>query len=291
VKTPSAVPTTVAQALQGAQANGLSRLDAQLLLAHVLNCNRTWLSAHAELPLSHAQQTSWAALSKRAIGGEPLAYLLGEKEFHGLTLHLTPDVLIPRADTETLVDWALERLQELPASTTPHVIDLGCGSGAVALAIKHRKSSAQVVAVDISPAALKVARDNGSRLGLEVVWQASDWWSALPDQRFHLAVSNPPYIADGDAHLPALRHEPVLALTSGREGLNALRQIINQAPAHLHSNAWLLLEHGYDQAHDVRELLQARGFSQIVSRRDLAGHERCSGGRWAEPRASTAFQA
>jgi release factor glutamine methyltransferase len=279
--TPSAGPTTVAQALQAAQASGLPRLDAQLLLAHVLNCNRTWLTAHAEQPLTATDATTWAELSQRAIDGEPLAYILGEKEFHGLTLQVTPDVLIPRADTETLVDWALERLQAMPGTTTaPKVIDLGCGSGAIALAIKHRYSSAQVTAVDASGAALSVAQNNGSRLGLDVAWLASDWWSAIQGQRFHLAVSNPPYIAEADPHVPALRHEPLVALTSGSTGLNALRQIIQDAPRHLYPNAWLLLEHGYDQAAEVRELLRARGFTEVSSRRDLAGHERCSGGCW-----------
>jgi release factor glutamine methyltransferase len=283
VMTPSAGPTTVAQALQDALASGLPRLDAQLLLAHVLNCNRTWLTAHAEHTLSEFHAATWTELSQRAIEGEPLAYILGEKEFHGLTLHVTADVLIPRADTETLVDWALERLQAMPGTTTaPTVIDLGCGSGAIALAIKHRFSSAQVTAVDASPAALAVAQNNGHRLGLDVTWSASDWWSAVQGQRFHLAVSNPPYIADADPHVPALRHEPLMALTSGSTGLNALRQIIHDAPGHLHPNAWLLLEHGYDQAAEVRELLRERGFADVSSRRDLAGHERCSGGCWRD---------
>ncbi|MFY7942650.1 MAG: peptide chain release factor N(5)-glutamine methyltransferase [Burkholderiaceae bacterium] len=280
MKTPSAVPMSVAQALQDAQASGLSRLDAQLLLAHVLSCNRTWLTAHADRHLSAAHATTWAELSHRAIGGEPLAYILGEKEFHGLTLHVTPDVLIPRADTETLVDWALERLQELPATIAPHVIDLGCGSGAIALAVKHRFSSAQVSAVDASTAALAVAQRNGARLGLAVQWQQSDWWSALEGQRFHLALSNPPYIADDDPHLSNLTHEPRQALTAGSTGLDDLHQLVDQAPLHLHSNGWLLLEHGFDQAASVRERLLGRGFSRVSSRRDLAGHERCSGGCW-----------
>ena len=279
--TPSAVPITVAQALHDAQASGLPRLDAQLLLAYVLNCNRTWLTAHADQHLSRAHAATWADLSQRAINGEPLAYILGEKEFHGLTLHVTPDVLIPRADTETLVDWALERLQELPATITPHVIDLGCGSGAIALALKYRFSSASIVAVDASTAALAVAQKNGARLELAVQWQQSDWWSTLQGQRFHLALSNPPYIADDDPHLSNLTHEPRHALTAGRTGLEDLHQLVDQAPSHLHSNAWLLLEHGFDQAASVRERLLSRGFSRVSSRRDLAGHERCSGGCWA----------
>jgi release factor glutamine methyltransferase len=288
VSTSSGGPLTVAQALHEGVTRGLLRLDAQRLLAHVLNCNRTWLTTHAEHELSETQTHNWAELSERAIDGEPLAYLLGEKEFHGLTLHLTPDVLIPRADTETLVDWALERLHDMPSASTPQVIDLGCGSGAIALAIKHRFSSAQVTAVDASPAALAVAQNNGRRLGLDVTWLPSDWWSAVQGQRFQLAVSNPPYIAEADPHVPALRHEPLMALTSGSAGLNALRHIIEEAPAHLHPNAWLLLEHGHDQATAVRELLRARGFSQVSSRCDLAGHERCSGGLWANEQTAPA---
>jgi release factor glutamine methyltransferase len=336
VSTSSGGPLTVAQALHEGLTRGLLRLDAQLLLAQVLNCNRTWLTAHAEHTLSEAHAAAWAELSQRAVDGEPLAYILGEKEFHGLTLQVTPDVLIPRADTETLVDWALERLQAVNggaiqgdeligkspspqpsprgrgsvdslslweragvrgsadsppvtgATTAPNVIDLGTGSGAIALAIKHRFRRAQVTAVDASPAALAVAQNNGQRLGLDVSWLPSDWWSALRGQRFHLAVSNPPYIADGDSHLPALRHEPLMALTSGSAGLNALRHIIDAAPAHLHPNAWLLLEHGYDQAAAVRELLRTRGFSQVTSRLDLAGHERCSGGLWANEKTAPA---
>ena len=271
---------SVAQALQEALAGGLARLDAQLLLAHVLNCNRTWLTAHAEQGLNEIQAPIWGQFLKRAVDGEPLAYILGQKEFHGLTLQVTPDVLIPRADTEVLVDWALERLHAMTGTATPSVVDLGCGSGAIALAVKYRFSSANVAAVDASTAALAVAKNNGRRLGLAVQWQQSDWWSALEGQRFHLAVSNPPYIADGDPHLPHLVHEPRQALTAGSEGLDDLRRLIDGAPRHLHSNAWLLLEHGFDQAASVRKLLLQRGFSQISSRRDLAGHERCSGGCW-----------
>jgi release factor glutamine methyltransferase len=277
---------SVSQTLQAALSAGVPRLDAQRLLAYVLGCDRSWLAAHIDYGLTLPQTQAWTPLLQRAAQGEPLAYLLGETEFHGLLFKVTPDVLIPRADTETLVDWALEELsRQSDATTSPEalrVIDLGCGSGAIALAIKHRCNGANVTAVDTSPAALAVAQNNGVRLGLPVQWQLGDWWSAVPAQRFNLAVSNPPYIAQGDAHLPALRHEPVLALTSGTSGLRDLRRIIANAPDHLHQNAWLLLEHGHDQALAVRDLLHQRGFSEVISRRDLAGHERCSGGCWRD---------
>lgn len=272
---------TVEQALHTAAAAGLERLDARQLLAHVLGCGRTWLHAHADACLTAAQATTWTELLSRAAQGEPLAYLLGEKEFYGLQLTVTPDVLIPRADTETLVDWALERLQNITPTTTPQVIDLGCGSGAIALAIKHHFGAAEVIALDASPCALAVAQANGTRLGLTVQWLNSNWWAAVQGQRFHLAVSNPPYIAQGDSHLAALYHEPEQALTSGPVGLDALWHIIENAPDHLQPDAWLLLEHGATQAAAVRNLLMERGFHEVSSRRDLAGHERCSGGRWS----------
>jgi release factor glutamine methyltransferase len=276
---------SVEQALKNAAAAGMTRLDGQQLLAHLMGCGRTWLLAHNDAALTDAQNTTWGQWLARAAQGEPLAYLLGEKEFHGLRLTVTPDVLIPRADTETLVDWALQRLKNLqstPNSPTsaPSVIDLGCGSGAIALAIKHRFSAAEVTALDASPAALAVAQANGARLNLAVEWLHSDWWAAVPGQRFHLAVSNPPYIAEGDSHLPALQHEPEQALTSGPEGLDALQHIIDTAPEHLHPGAWLLLEHGASQGSAVRALLIERGFSDVSSHCDLAGHERCSGGCW-----------
>jgi release factor glutamine methyltransferase len=258
---------------------GIDRLDAQLLLGHVLQRPRTWLVAHDDAPLTETQAAAVRHLMERRASGEPLAYLTSEKEFHGLMLQVTPAVLIPRPDTETLVDWALSLLQQT-GTATPRVLDLGTGSGAIALALKHHHPSAVVTAVDASPDALAVASRNAARLGLDVRFRLGDWWSSLAHERFDLVVSNPPYIALGDEHLPALKHEPELALTSGADGLDALKAIISGSPSHLTLKGWLLLEHGHDQAANVRELLQIQGFGSVQTRPDLAGIGRCSGGQW-----------
>lgn len=281
----TALPATVAEALTAARVLGVDRLDAQWLLAHHLARPRSWLLAHDTdgLPAQVAAAVL-ADLQDRA-SGVPLAYLTGTREFHGLELHVTPDVLDPRPDTEILVDWALELLAgELAVVETPQVVDLGTGSGAIALAVKQGCPRASVRALDASTAALAVARANGERLGLDVGWLTSDWWSRLPPPPVHLALSNPPYIAAGDPHLPALRHEPIAALTPGGDGLAALAAVIAGAAGHLLPGGWLLLEHGFDQAEAVRLCLSAAGFECIGTRRDLADHERCSGGR--RPRAA-----
>jgi release factor glutamine methyltransferase len=278
-----AEPLTVAQALAWAQAQGLDRLDAQLLLGHGLQQGRGWLIAHDDHPLPSVTAQAFADGCRRRAAGEPLAYVLGEREFHGLTLQVTPAVLVPRPDTETLVDWALELLPTL-GTTHPHVIDLGTGSGAIALAVAHRHPAAAVVATDLSREALAVARANAQRLGLPVAFAEGAWWSAVPaDARYDLVLSNPPYIAGDDAHLPALRHEPLLALTPGGDGLDALRQIVAGAPAHLAPGGWLLLEHGWDQADAVAALLRDAGFAQIDTRRDIEQRPRCTAGRWRGP--------
>ena len=266
-----------AAALLGARALGIARLDAQLLLAHLLQQRREWLLAHDEAELSPAQDQAWQALLKRRAAGEPLAYLVGEREFHGLMLQVSPAVLVPRPETELLVDWALERLADAPAAT---LIDLGTGSGAVALAIKHRKPDAQVTASDASGAALEVARVNANRHGLQVELVQGDWWQAVGGRRFGLAVSNPPYVAGDDPHLAALAHEPRAALTPEGDGLAAVRRLITDAPAHLLPGAWLLLEHGHDQAGAVQALLRERGFGAPETRLDLASIARCTGARW-----------
>ena len=270
-----------AEALAAARGQGLDRLDAQLLLARVLQRPREWLIAHDDAPLSAGQQQRFAADCARRAAGEPLAYLLGEREFHGLMLQVGPAVLVPRPDTETLVDWALELLADAPG-TAPAMADLGTGSGAIALALKHARPDARVCAVEISPAALAVARANGQRLGLDVQWLAGSWWQPLQGRRFDLVSSNPPYIAAGDPHLPALRHEPLQALSPGGDGLSDLRHIVQAAPLHLQPGGWLLLEHGHDQAEAVRALLLQAGLTQVTTRRDLAGRPRCSGGRRPE---------
>jgi release factor glutamine methyltransferase len=273
------VNVTVASALSAAMRGGLDRLDAQLLMGHVLGQTRSWLIAHDDDVLPPAQQAQFDALVQRRVDGEPVAYLLGEKEFYGLCLKVSPAVLVPRPDTETLVDWALELLRERqPHDASPQVVDLGCGSGAIALALKRHAPFAQVTAVEHSADALAVARDNAQRLQLDIDFQPGDWWQATPGRRFQLAVSNPPYIAAGDAHLPALRHEPLSALTPGdADGLSDLRRIVAQAPEHLDAGAWLLLEHGHDQADAVAQMLHAR-FVSVATRTDLAGRPRCTGG-------------
>lgn len=271
---------TIAQALAAAAALGLDRLDAQLLLLHVLGRpggDRGWLIAHDGDALPPAQQERFLALCVRRAAGEPLAYLSGEKEFFGLPLQVDARVLVPRPDTETLVEWALELLRGRPA---PRVIDLGTGSGAIALAIRSAQPDAQVEAVDRSAEALAVAAANASRLGLPVQFRQADWLEGAG--LYDLIVSNPPYIPDEDPHLPALRHEPRQALAAGPDGLDDLRAIAAAAPAHLAPGGWLLLEHGWDQAQAVRRLLADAGLRALSSRNDLAGIARCSGGRRLE---------
>ena len=276
----AAAAPSIAQALAAAQASGLDRLDAQWLLGHVLGQPRAWLMAHDDQRLPAPTAGAYSTLCQRRAAGEPLAYLVGECGFHGLRLQVTPDVLVPRPDTETLVDWALSLLPTLSAAT-PQVIDLGTGSGAIALAVAHHQPVAQVTATDLSPAALAVAQANARSLGLTLHWATGAWWQAVATEAcFDLVLSNPPYIADDDPHLPALRHEPQLALTPGGDGLDALRQIVAGAPAHLQTGGWLLLEHGWDQADAVAALLDTAGFRAISHRLDLAGHRRCTGGQW-----------
>ena len=275
----AAPPATVAAALATARALGVARLDAQLLLGHHLGRPRAWVLAHDGDVLPAAAAVAVLADLQRRADFVPLAYLTGRREFHGLTLRVGPDVLDPRADTEALVDWALELLGgELSTIASPEVVDLGTGSGAIALAVKHACPRARVRALDASPAALDVARGNGERLQLAVDWLLGDWWSALPPPPVHLALSNPPYIAADDPHLPALRHEPRLALTPGGDGLAAIDALIAGAGDHLLGGGWLLLEHGHDQGAAVRQRLARAGFERVGTRHDLAGHERCSGG-------------
>ena len=274
-----ALAGTIGAALEQARARGVARLDAQLLLAHLVQRPREWLLAHDDAPLTRAQQHDFAELCRRRAEDEPVAYLVGEREFHGLLLQTNPAVLVPRPDTETLVDWALELLR-LPLAEQPRVADLGTGSGAIALALKHRYPDASVCAVERSAPALEVARANAARLALAVEWLQGDWWQPLDGRHFELVVSNPPYIAAEDPHLAALRHEPAEALTPGGDGLAALQRIVAGATAHLLDGGWLLLEHGHDQGEAVHRLLQRAGFTAVATRADLAGRPRCSGGRW-----------
>ena len=275
----------VQQAIQSLCGLGLERLDAQMLVLHVLRLplsNRAWLLAHGDDEIAATDQQRLTALAHRRVQGEPMAYITGHKEFYGLDLLVDARVLDPRADTETLVDWVLE-LHPPPddeSNAQPlRVIDLGTGSGAIALALQHQRPKWQVHALDYSTDALAVARANAERLKLTVVLRQGSWLQNV-QERFDVIASNPPYIAAGDHHLAALKHEPLQALASGADGLIDLRTIIAQAPHCLNPNGWLVLEHGYDQAEAVRALLVDAGFSDVQSRRDLAGIERCSGGRW-----------
>lgn len=272
------VRTLLAEAAQRLS-GGAARLEAELLLAHALGKPRVWLYAHAGDAVDEAAQAAFAALLTRRLAGEPIAYLTGRRGFWSLELEVTPATLIPRPETELLVELALARL---PAEARARVADLGTGSGAVALAIARERPQAWVFATDASAAALAVARRNAGRLGLvHVAFAQGDWCRALGDAHdFDLIVSNPPYIAVGDPHLGEgdLRFEPATALASGADGLDAIRNIVRDARAHLRPGGWLLFEHGYQQGAAVRALLAAAGYRQVFTARDLEGRERVSGG-------------
>ena len=279
--TESKPPLTVQQAIQFAQEQfGLTRLDAQMLLLHACQLaihDRAWLLAHGEEVLSFETQARYLDFLQRRARLEPLAYITGVKEFFGLQLHIDQRVLDPRPETETLVEWALTCLAD---TLEPRIADLGTGSGAIALALKHSLPSAQVTAVDASADAIAVATANANRLELEIVTHVGSWCAPLAGQTFDLIVSNPPYVAEGDAHLAQLPHEPISALVAGKDGLDDLRQIVTQAAEHLKPGAWLLLEHGFDQAQAVQDILANQGFLSVQSRPDLAGILRCTGGQW-----------
>jgi release factor glutamine methyltransferase len=272
---------TVAAALAQARARGVARLDAQLMLARLAEVDRTWLMAHDDALLGAGLAPCWAAWLERRAKGEPLAYLLGEKEFHGLLLQVGPAVLVPRPETELLVDWADELLRD--GSARIDVVDLGTGSGAIALAVKHLHPQARVVGSDASPAALAVAKANSEQLALSIELVLASWWQGLEDRRFDLALANPPYVHADDPALHALTHEPRMALTPGGDGLGAFAAIVADAARHLRADGWLLLEHGFDQAGPVTDLLRRAGFEDVRTRQDLAGLPRASGGRSVRP--------
>lgn len=260
----------------------IDRLDARLLLEHVCGCRHADLIAHPERPLSAAQAAEFEAQVARRESGEPLAYLVGSAWFGDLEFRVTPAVLIPRPDTEVLVELAVERAKAFAA---PRIVDLGTGSGIVAISLARRCPDAQVTATDVSAAALDVARANAVRHGAAVHFVEGDWFAPLGDERFDVVVSNPPYVVEGDPHLQlnGLPFEPRGALTdgiAGGDGLACIRRIVAAAPAHLRAGGWLLMEHGYDQAVEVRRLLLAARFIDAASWRDNAGIERVSGGRW-----------
>lgn len=278
--TAAATPAhTVAEALALAQRSGLARLDAQMLLLHALGRDthdRAWLLAHADAPLPPTVAQRHQHLCAQRLDQVPTAYLTGHKAFHGVHLQVDARVLDPRPDTETLVDWALDCLRGL---VNPVALDLGTGSGAIALALKKARPDADVHALDASPAALAVARQNGERLGLAVHWSLGDWLDGHAGGPYDLIASNPPYLAEDDPHLQALRHEPRSALVAGTDGLDDIRRIARQAGAHLKPGGWLLLEHGWTQASAVQDTLRQVGFGQVQSRTDLAGIARCTGGQ------------
>lgn len=280
--------TTVAEALRAARKTGLDKLDADLLLlaAHgvgsdALHAARSWLLSHDTDAVTKAVLDRFQQSVQRRQSGEPLAYIVGAKEFFGLALAVDERVLVPRPDTETLVQWSLALLALAdPAGPPARLLDLGTGSGAIALAVKKHRPGTEVDAVDASAQALAVAQSNADRLGLAVRMVHGNWFDPI-DGRYDCIVSNPPYVAEADPHLPALAHEPSQALVSGPDGLHDIRQIVAGAPAHLVDGGWLLLEHGFDQGPAVHALLGAAGFQDLSLRHDLAGHWRCSGGRCA----------
>lgn len=258
---------------------GEARREAALLLRHVLGVSDAWLIAHSGDAVEGGHVAAFQSLIERRAHGEPVAYLTGMRGFHTLELHVSPGVLIPRPETEVLVDLALQRI---PADADRKVADLGTGSGAIALAIAKARPRTRVVATDISAAALEVARGNAARLGIgNVEFRQGLWCASLDNERFDAIVSNPPYIAAGDPclHEGDLRFEPSKALSPGVDGLSALRTIIDAAPAHLRPGGWLLLEHGFDQGSDVRDLLLDHGFAEVFTQNDLEHRERISGGR------------
>lgn len=252
----------------------IAALEARILLTHALQLTRVQLITQSERALDTQEAESLTALYRRRIDGEPIAYIVGEREFFGLALETTPDVLIPRPDTELLVELTLERLP-----VGGRVLDMGTGSGAIAIAIAHTRSDASATALDVSKAALDVARRNARRHGVDVRFLHSDWYRSLDNEQFDIIVANPPYIVAADPHLSQgdLRFEPVGALTDHADGLSALRTIVEGAPAYLKAGGWLLMEHGYDQAAAVRAMLFRDEWREVQSWKDLAGIERVSG--------------
>jgi len=276
--------TPVIDSLNEAKRTGLPTLDAELLLLFALKrqlTERAWLKMYSSEPLYEDTLKNYKGLCKRRLNGEPLAYITGERGFYGLTLKVDARVLDPRPDTETLVDWALAALREVPS---PRIADLGTGSGAIALAIQHQRPDAWVFGVDASADALAVAQTNAQRLNLPVHFALGSWLSPLHKhtglEKLDLIVSNPPYIAEDDPHLSALHHEPRQALTSGVDGLDDIRHIVSLSPHHLKDGGWLVMEHGYNQAQAVQALMRTQGFHSVQSRNDLAGIARCTGGIW-----------
>ncbi len=276
----TAMPFPPADALLRAATARIERADAEPLLLHALGRDRAWLFAHGRDPVDPAVAAAFEALVARREAGEPVAYLTGRRGFWTLDLQVTPDTLIPRPETETLVELALERVDQAPGR---RIADLGTGSGAIALALASERPRARVVATDVSGGALAVARANAAGHALDnVEFRHGSWLAPLAGERFDLIASNPPYIAEGDPHLDLgdLRHEPAAALASGRDGLDAIREIVAGAPDRLLPGGWLLFEHGWDQGEAVAALLRDRGFAEVATHRDLEDRDRVTLGRW-----------
>jgi release factor glutamine methyltransferase len=260
---------TIAEALRS---SGIDPREARLLLAHVTGFSEASVLAFPERALPEQEAQRFRSFAERRRRGEPVAYLVGQKEFYGLRLAVNPAVLIPRPETELLVELALQRDFSV-------ALDLGTGSGAIALAIKHQRPAARVVAVDASAAALVVAKRNGTALGLDVEWRHGRWFDAVPGERFDVVLANPPYVAEGDPHLAALSFEPASALVCGADGLAAIREIIPAARGHIQRGGWCLIEHGLGQDAAVRSLMQVSGLEDVRTWPDLAGIPRVTGGR------------
>jgi len=256
----------------------IDRKEAEVLLANVLQVDRTWIYAHGDAPVTPECAHRFSEEVAARMAGKPLAYLLGYRDFWTLRLRVNSDVLIPRRETEHLVEWATECISK----GARRVLDLGTGSGAVALSCKSEHPEAEICAVDISSQALACARANGQCLKLSVDWRLGNWFEAVPGTRWALILSNPPYVAAEDPHLETgdLPAEPTGALVAGKTGLESLRYIIERAPDFLERGGWLLLEHGFDQAYPVRESFSATGFVEVETRRDWSGQERVTGGQW-----------
>lgn len=256
-----------------------AKFEALLLLQNTLKVNRAWLLAHEHDILQDTADADFTALLTRRLAGEPIAYILGCREFYGLNLSVSPDTLIPRPDTETLVEAALDKI---PADANDAILDLGTGTGAVALAIAQHRPHAQVTAVDASQGALRIAQHNAQQLGLaHVCFSLSNWFAALEGERFKLIVSNPPYIEHDDIHLTQgdLRFEPMSALASGADGLDDIRAIIADSLTYLLPQGWLMLEHGYNQAQSVADLMAENGLVDIATIKDLGGNDRVTIGK------------
>ncbi len=257
--------------------------EAELLLAHVMGQPRSFVRAHAEDVLAPDQQQTYAALIERRVQGEPVAYLIGCCGFWSFDLAVTSAVLVPRPETELLVEQALARI---PEDASWQIADLGTGAGAIALAIAHERPRCRIIATDVSVAALEVARANAVRLNIRNVdFRLGGWFDALQGERFDMIVSNPPYVQDDDPHLPALRFEPMLALTAGVDGLRCLRDIATRARGHFTPDGWLLLEHGYDQGVVLACLLDDLGYASIQDYPDLANIPRLTVAQWVAPHA------